>query len=321
MREFGHERAELFAGFVRHKRSLGYVYPEQTVDLVAQMASFLQQRPCPWVVDESAAKAFAMRREGESASTQRKRASIIRQFALYLREIGVECHVPGAAQARSAPSDFLPRIISEEEMAGILRAAASWPGGREPGDARSHVTMIALLWCCGLRLGEALGLTVGDVDLEAATITVRRAKYGGARLLPVSGSLIELLRARIAELPADDGAAYLFPGSKGGRITRHCAAARIRKTMLAAGVTKSDGKPPRVHDIRHSYAVAALGKMDEMGVEARRALPLLCAYMGHSDIKSTEYYLRLTEASHPLVHQKMAGSYAALYPMEGDRDE
>lgn len=314
MRSFDHDRPELFEGFVRYKRSLGYGYPEQAVDLVAQMAAFLKSRPCEEVVSESAARDFSLRREGEAVSTRNKRASMVRQFALYLREVGVGAYVPDARRARDAGGGFVPRIITEEEMARVMRAAESpRPRRSGSGDPEAHGTLLSLLWCCGLRLGEALSLTVADVDLEAGTIVVRRAKYGRTRLLPVSESLLEVLRGRVAAVGGGDGAAFLFPSGGDGRLGRCCAASRIKRTMADAGVLRPDGTPPRVHDIRHSYAVAALAKMDAAGIEARRALPLLCAYMGHSDIKSTEYYLRFTDAAHPGVHERMAGTYVRLY--------
>ena len=302
--------AELVESFVAYKRSIGYGYPESTMHLVALMARFLDAHPDDRIVTEEIADAFARSgRPGEAASTQNKRASMIRQFALYLQRLGHDCFVPDMERNRvRAKSPFAPRIITEAEMAAVIGIADEAPIRRlHPETAPAYRLLLRLLWCCGLRLSEALTLRVEDVDLQSATITVHRAKYNRTRLLPLSGELAGYIGGYLGAMGMRDGAQWLFPNAGGGHIARGVAAPQIKKMMLMAGVTRPDGTSPRVHDVRHSYAIAALAKMDAEGVEARCALPLLCAYMGHSDIVSTEYYLRLTEERHSEIHGKMAG--------------
>jgi integrase/recombinase XerD len=86
--------------------------------------------------------------------------------------------------------------------------------------------------------------------------------------------------------------------------------------MLEAGVTTAAGRAPRAHDLRHSYAVAALAKMQADGVDVHAALPVLATFMGHADIVSTEYYLRLVPSAWTSIEQAMASAYAGLYPHE-----
>ncbi len=86
--------------------------------------------------------------------------------------------------------------------------------------------------------------------------------------------------------------------------------------MLQAGVTTSSGRAPRTHDLRHSYAVACLAKMHADGVDVYAALPLLATYMGHADIVSAEYYLRLDPSAWTGIEQAMADTYAGLFPHE-----
>jgi integrase len=89
---------------------------------------------------------------------------------------------------------------------------------------------------------------------------------------------------------------------------------RIMRLMAAAGITTASGDPARTHDIRHSYAITALGKMEREGLDPYAALPLLCAFMGHRDIQSTEYYLRLTGPMSADTATKMAGAYNNVFP-------
>ena len=174
-----HDVMELAEGFVDYKRSLGYVYPKQTVDLARQMARHLLEMPSDVVVTREAAESFSMRRDGEAASTQNKRASIIRQFSIYLQHIGIDCYVPEEGRGRRPQSDFAPRIISESEMARVIEAADAWPVKcRMRGFREAYASLIRLLWCCGLRLGEALSLRIADVDLLLQDVRYARSTDG-----------------------------------------------------------------------------------------------------------------------------------------------
>jgi integrase len=150
-----------------------------------------------------------------------------------------------------------------------------------------------------MRLGEATSLSVGDVDLDEGTLLVRHAKGDRTRLLPMSQSLREYVATYMRAVVAE-GAAPGMPlmPTRNGRIRAgsNCWLA-LNAIFAEAGVLTSRGRPIRIHDLRHSYAVHALEKMAASGMDLYVALPLLSAYMGHADVKSTEYYLRLTEVA------------------------
>lgn len=308
--------SELSDGCIAYKRSSGYAYEGPAVRTVARMAAFLDAYTNRGPVTKEAVEAYVASGEpGEALGTHNARATAIRQFALYLRMIGRECFVPEPDDCRHrGESGFVPRIISEQEMASVIDRADNgnlfWA---DPIDALEYRLVLRLLWCCGLRLGEALSLRVGDVDLESRAIAVRRAKGNRTRLLPLSDELASYLGDYLEAIDGRDGAAFLMPNREGGRRNPRAVTHRIQRIMVQAGVTRPDGTAPRVHDIRHSYAVAALAKMDAAGVEARCALPMLCTYMGHSDITSAEYYLRLTDELHDEIHEKMSGVYTAIF--------
>ena len=173
-----------------------------------------------------------------------------------------------------------------------------------------------MLWCCGLRIGEALSLPVGDVDLAEAVITVRKAKHNRTRLVPMSQSLAAYARryAVAVGLIAEDPGSWFFPSPRGGCYDPGSATTHIQGLMLEAGVTTASGRAPRTHDLRHSYAVACLAKMQADGVDVYAALPLLATFMGHADIVSAEYYLRLDRSDWAAIEQAMADTYAGVFP-------
>jgi integrase/recombinase XerD len=311
---------ELFSEYVEYKRNLGYVYPDSRLYLVRRLSRFLAGRTADGrVLTRDAAEAFARPRDTESSGSAAGRRGITRQFALFLRWKGIDAWVlPERSQPRQ-PSSFAPRIITAEEMTRVIACADARPAARcGPHTQPVYAMLVRLLWCCGLRIGEALSLQVRDVDLAEALITVRKAKHNRTRLVPMSQSLAAhaLCYAVAAGLVPEDPGAWFFPSPRGGAYNPCSATAHIQGLMLEAGVTTASGRAPRTHDLRHSYAVACLAKTQTDAVDVYAALPLLATYMGHADIVSAEYYLHLDPSAWASIEQAMADTYAGVFPHE-----
>ena len=309
----------LFAEYVDYKRNLGYVYPDSRLYLVRRLSRFLAGHPADdTVLTRQAAEAFTRTGPAESPGTVAARAGVTRQFALFLRWKGIDAWVlPERAGPRRLAHRFTPRIITAQEMARIIACADARPASRcGPQTKPVYAMLVRLLWCCGLRIGEALSLRIADVDLAEAVITVRKAKHNRTRLVPMSASLATHARSYAVNvgLVAEDRAAWFFPSPRGGPYHPGSATTHIQRLMLEADVTTAAGRAPRAHDLRHSYAVAALAKMQADGVDAQVALPALATFMGHADIVSTEYYLRLAPSSWASIQQAMEATYADTYP-------
>jgi integrase/recombinase XerD len=309
---------ELFNEYVQYKRNLGYVYPRSRLYLVRRLSRFLAGRPYDErVLTRDAAEAFAQRCDGESFGSAAGRRGMARQFALFLRWKGIDAWVLPERSEPRRPSSFVPRIITAQEMARIISCADARPASRcGPQTQPVYAMLVRLLWCCGLRIGEALSLPVGDVDLAEAVITVRKAKHNRTRLVPMSQSLAAHARryALAVGLVPEDPGAWFFPSPRGGCYSPGSATVHIQGLMLEAGVTTGSGRAPRPHDLRHSYAVAALAKMQAEGVDVYAALPLLATYLGHADIVSAEYYLRLDRSAWAAIEQAMENTYAGVFP-------
>ncbi|WP_165249650.1 tyrosine-type recombinase/integrase [Adlercreutzia sp. ZJ141] len=289
--EFTGPYASLFVDYVRYKRTLGYSIPKSYQSVLRDISRMLAGLPqSASVVDKQAAELIATRKDGESIPNQCKRIAIIRQFCVFLRSEGYNAYILPHNLVRDE-SNFIPRIISEQEMARAIKFAdetmQDWVG-----------LLMRLLWCLGLRMGEALKLDVSDVDLEAATILVKRAKGDRTRLCPMSRSLSWHVASYMEahDLGCVDGSLPLIPSADGNSHRSHTTAAfKIKSAFAAAKITRPEGTTARPHDIRHSFAIHSLEKAIASGMDAFAALPLLASFMGHADIKSTEYYLRLTE--------------------------
>ncbi|MDR0592566.1 MAG: tyrosine-type recombinase/integrase [Bifidobacteriaceae bacterium] len=313
-------RPDLFDQFVTYRRALGYLYGATTVDLAARLSRHMDAfPPAPGILTEEMVLAFCEPAPGRKALTRKRRWSMARQFALFLQASGHDAWVPGDFPEK-CESGFAPRILSPDEMARVIAQADQPPGPRQTEAARRVCSMLVrMLWCCGLRINEALNLTVGDVDLGNGVLTVTKAKHGRTRLVPMSKSLADHARgyADQAGLPCGPADAWFYPSPRGGPYHSGSARSAIQKIMLRAGVTTDGSRPPRVHDLRHSYAVACLVELQNNGSDVRAALPALAAYMGHADITSTEYYLKLAAYAHPDVEAAMAGAYQGVFPEVG----
>jgi integrase len=168
----------------------------------------------------------------------------------------------------------------------------------ERGQLRPWVyyCLFGLLSVAGLRLGEARNLTLSDVDLPAGVLTIRGAKFGKTRLVPVHASTCHVLAAYLARRQRHWAgravSAYLFVSSGGRRLD----AGDIHRTFYALsrqvglrGATASHG--PRLHDFRHRFATNTLVHWYRSGQDPARRLPLLSAYLGHVHVADTQWYL------------------------------
>lgn len=159
----------------------------------------------------------------------------------------------------------------------------------------------------GLRLGEACNLTPADVDLAAGVLTIRGAKFGKSRLVPLHASTCHVLAAYLARRQRHWAgravSAHLFVSSRGGRLDPgdiHRTFYALSRQIGLRGATASHG--PRLHDLRHRFATNTLVRWYRAGQDPGRRLPLLSAYLGHVHVADTQWYL---EASPALMRAAM----------------
>lgn len=233
-----------------------------------------------------------------SVGTRINRICVLRQFCLYVSHFDRRtCLVPPRCTPRRTRR--APYIYSLEEVQ-LLQEEASKIG--PPGSLRAEtmVTLIGLLYSTGLRIGEALKLTLGDVDLQERLLTVKLTKFRKSRYVPLSPSTAKAL-ATYLDRRASAGIlttpqAGVFSSCQTGRAYH---ATRIYVMFLEiARRLGIRGKPgirgPRLHDFRHTFAVQRLLDWYREGAELYAKLPLLATYLGHNNVTFTEVYLQAT---------------------------
>lgn len=216
---------------------------------------------------------------------------------------GYVSSVPLPATEPKCPQTFTPYIYSEEEIKRLLQAAARRSSCRI--DALTSRTLILLLYATGLRISEALNLNLADVDLNDRILYVRRSKFYKTRLVPIGIDLTEILleyaQRRYKCSPLDPDSPFLLT-SQGKRVLRAGAEQAFGWIRSQAKVRRQDGAryQPRLHDLRHTAAVARLVSWYREGVDVQRLLPQLATYLGHVHISGTQCYLSMTPE---LLHQ------------------
>ncbi|HWU36636.1 MAG TPA: tyrosine-type recombinase/integrase, partial [Candidatus Acidoferrum sp.] len=198
------------------------------------------------------------------------------------------------------PPPFVPYIYTRDEIRRLLDAIRSSQDYRtliEPDTLRA---ILLLLYGAGLRVGEALVLSVADVDLPNALITVRDTKFFKSRLVPIgpqlTGVLTEYARRRAASHPGNDPESRFFLGKRGAAIQVQTMDGTFERLRDLAGIRRSDGAryQPRLHDMRHSFAVHRLIRWYQQGADVQRLLHYLSVYLGHAHIRHTQVYLTMT---------------------------
>jgi integrase len=250
---------------------------------------------------------------GRCARTQAGNLSTVRQFSLYLhalepRSVVVPAHV---FQRYARTIRFYPLSAAQ---VGALMAAAHSVLPKSGILAPCIRFLIGLLYSTGLRISEALALNAGDVDVEQATLFVRRGKFRKQRLVPMSPSTLQAMREwleRRAPYVGGEAAAPVLVVGWNKRLNRDQAASIFRRLRTHCGL---DGEPPpRLHDLRHNYACHRLALWREAQENVDALLPILANAMGHVDFFSTQLYIHIDAAAlqqasakfHTHVHQSL----------------
>ncbi len=165
---------------------------------------------------------------------------------------------------------------------------------RQPLRAATYETLIGLLAATGLRVGEAIRLDRQDIDYSEGVLLVRRSKFGKSRQVPLQPSSVQALqeyaRRRETLCPHPSSESF-FVSLRGTRIIYECVWPTFRMLCDAAGVGAGAAHRPRVHDLRHTFAVRTLLGWYRDGLDIQARLPWLATYLGHREPRSTYHYL------------------------------
>jgi integrase/recombinase XerD len=255
---------------------------------------------------------------GPITSAWHSRHDALVGFYRYAVSRGHLAAAPLPAVVPKRPPPFVPYIYSHEELRRLLEATDSYrrPRGRSSLDPATVRTVVLLLYGAGLRVREAIALDRADVDLGGSLLTVRQTKFFKTRLVPFGPQLGRPLSEYAARPRASGEGAPFFTAWADSRINRNTLQASFRRLCEHAGIRRdADARyQPRLHDLRHTFAVHRLTSWYRQGADVAKLLPQLSVYLGHVNLAGTQVYLSMTPA---LLHE--AGTLFERYAGGGGR--
>ncbi len=283
--------------FVEEKRVLGCRYTSQARQVGAFDRFLASQGATSPDLEKSLISVWTQKRPHESHRTHTGRVSLARQIGLFLVRRGFRPYVPDPRLMPKGRSAFTPYIFTPEQITQLLAAADQIrPDLRSPHRERVFPLIFRLLYGCGLRVSEPLHLQVRDVDLAEGLLTIRKSKFQKDRLVPVAPSLTARLQDYAHTcLSSAAPTTLFFPAPDGGPFCHRVIYDTFRRLLWQCGISyQGPGRGPRLHDLRHTFAVHRFMQWDREGMDLDVALPVLAAYLGHVSLSGTQQYLHLT---------------------------
>ena len=309
--------------FVAQKRGSGYLYNSEAKKLHHFDRFIMESKQDVCTITKQLFEAYTEKTPNDSERNHRARYFLIRQFAEFMTIQGFKSYVPQNIRLKKSKRQFIPYIFTEEELSKLFKAADAY---KLPIRANNNSKLeliipiiFKMLYGGGFRISELTHLKVSDVDLENGIVKVVHSKFGNARLVPLNDSLIkelEIYSKKVHCKACDD--AMFFPKSNGELYLESTFYEHFRKLLWKAGISHGGrGKGPRLHDVRHTFAVHCLKNWVKQDCDVIALLPYLSAYMGHANLNATQDYLRLTADAFPDLVKMLESTYGYIIPRIG----
>lgn len=306
------------------KKAIGYKYVTESNHLL-RFSYFTEEKyPDAKVLTKEIVIDWCSKKIYETQANQSSRASIMRQLAVSMDNVGI-CSYILPKKIYLSGKKYLPYIYTDHELKVFFEQTdlCHYVSGCP---YRHHIMPVffRMIYSCGLRSSEARLLKISDVNLDEGILTIKYSKNDNSRFVPMSPELTRRCNNyfSIVHVFSNDND-WFFPGLNGKPMTISNVYNNFRRFLWKAGISHGGrGKGPRVHDFRHVYACNCLKKWVLQGKDLGVYLPILKTYMGHDSFNETAYYLKLTADIFPDIIIKMEGIFSDIIPrLEGDFNE
>lgn len=288
--------------FIELKRKLGFKF-ESGAFYLSKIDLFAQERSETSIgITKDFADKWSERKANESDRSRYFRIGVLARFSSFLRDNGIESYVPKLPPMPE--NSFIPYIYSPAEISALFKACDEL----KLRMFNSHTclmcipSLLRLLYGTGLRIGEALALKNEDVNLDDNYLHVQDSKNGKARIIPVSDSLSSVCREyrwHRERLPMAQKASEYFFIRADGMKCGPAVGSWFKRCLDSAEIPHGGPQSPRIHDLRHTFAVTSLATMAQSGIDLYVSLPILSNYLGHQSLDATNHYVRLTASMYP----------------------
>ncbi len=256
-----------------------------------------------------------------SERTKYAKILVLKQFLQFMCHMGYASYIPSLP--KRPKTTYIPRVYSEQEVRCLFDAIDN-----TFLQCRHNTTCLIglpaifrFLYYCGARVGEVLAIRNYDVNMSEGFVTLRETKNRKHRLIPLNEQMKEVLCTYMHyrdKMPLSSPAepdSYLFINHRGEKISQNAVYTRFKEMLKVCGITHvGHGEGPRVHDLRHTFAVHSVYHMVKSGMDIYTAWPIISTILGHHDIYSTEHYVRLALEVYPDLYQAVGDKLTTIFP-------
>lgn len=303
---------DMIMDLFEEKRSLGFNYESEVYKFKQLDELAIEENLSIIEISKEFVNKFVAKKSYEKNSNAIGRVRIVRELAKYMSRKGYKAYILPPLPRGSYRSEFSPYIFSDNEVKRLFKAADDWSiakslDGQYYPQRKKYPVILRILYSTGMRISEVLSLKVKDINYENHTFTILEAKHHSERIIPVHKNAVKLLENYVNEEKIYNADTYIFKGMYGKShiVTSTVDSYFLKFLSLASIPHPKDG--PRIHSFRHTFCVHRLRQWVIEKRDITALFPYLCAYMGHADTRSTEYYLRLTADLFPDIVSKTEG--------------
>lgn len=301
--------------FIQQKHAVGFPYQSSELKLQAFDRFCVEHYPRETKLTKEIAMHWAEHLPDEHVNTLIRRITPVRQFAKYLNSVGIQAYViPSGIPAKGIR--YVPHIYTQQELKAFFGALDLCNYNRNyPGRHLIVPVIFRVLYCCGLRSSEVLGLRVEDVDLTTGKLSIRQSKGHKDRTVMMSEDVLDLCRIYHEKVGfVFPGRTYFFPNCTDRCYGKDFLDRTFHEFWDKAGIGPVSGNPPRVHDFRHTFAVNRLNQWAKEKKNLNAYLPYLSMYLGHEHLTETDYYLHLVPEFFPVLTSESEERFSHLIP-------
>jgi len=305
--------------YIQEKRAIGYKF-EKGAETLRRIIHLHDEIDHGFpILSEALVNRWIEKTAWENETNRSHRISVLRGLGAYMVRMGYDAKIIPRRLVPYRNYPYSPYIFSEQELGLVLSAIDRLCGnGISKHSDLIFPVVFRILIGCGTRITETLYIEKNDVDLENGTLILRHTKGAKERIIPMAASLVmrcNLYRKKSQMLRTFDSTSWFFPNKYGEQYNSGTAYQLFRKALFVAGISHGGkGKGPRMHDLRHTYAVRVLNKWVQAGNNLTTVLPYLAIYMGHEGLKASQHYLRLTATMFPELLQTVEQKYGWIIP-------
>jgi integrase len=284
--------ADAAKAYLAVRRALGFKLRHQTWWL-PDFVAYLEAHGSSVITTELALR-WAHQPPDTSPGWWAKRLSAVRQFARHHRAFDARTEIPPLDLVPYRKQRLTPHLYTDDEIAALMREARS---REQPLQSATYTTLIGLLAVTGMRVSEAITLDGDDVDWNRELLTIRSSKFGKSRQVPLHASTVSALREyarRRDRLRRHRSSPAFFLSSVGTRVIHQNFHHVFLQLLRRTGLDRGSGRRPRIHDLRHTFAMKTVCDWYRAGVDVERRLPQLSTYLGHVSPSTTYWYLSAT---------------------------